>query len=394
MSIFEPLRLRIGGESEEEQERRATWTELFYDLVFVVAISQLAHNLKGDISWSGIVKFVFLFIPVWWSWIGTTMYANRFDNDDIGRRLLVGLQMLTAAALAVNIHHGLDANSVGFALAYALGRMVLIWEYVRAGVQIPEARPLTIRYAVGFAIACLFWLVSVAVPSPWRFLLWGIGIGIDLVTPFTARQHHIKLAPHPLHLPERFGLFTLIVLGESIVGVVDGVSQKAWSVTSAIAAFCGLGIAFAIWWVYFDNLGGTPIQSSKSEGRSRKMMIWLYGHFPLVVGIAGVGVSVEKVLLSNQYQALPDNIRWLLGGATALCWFSMGVFHRLGLIRFCKLRTKYRIGGSIGSLAIAIFGHGLLPIIVIGLSLVIAILQVVQDLSTERSQTRSLEPEI
>ncbi|MER3589952.1 MAG: low temperature requirement protein A, partial [Mastigocladus sp. ERB_26_1] len=83
-NFLQPPRLRIGEDSEEE--RHATWLELFYDLVFVVAVSQLAHNLKENVSLAGYLGFVFLFIPVWWSWIGTTMYANRFDSDDIGRR--------------------------------------------------------------------------------------------------------------------------------------------------------------------------------------------------------------------------------------------------------------------------------------------------------------------
>ncbi|MEI1375203.1 MAG: low temperature requirement protein A [Nostoc sp.] len=109
-NFLQPPRLRIGEDTEEE--RRATWLELFYDLVFVVAVSQLAHNLNEDISLSGLFGFVVLFIPVWWSWIGTTFYANRFDSDDVGHRLLIGIQMLTAAAMAINIHHGLGESSL------------------------------------------------------------------------------------------------------------------------------------------------------------------------------------------------------------------------------------------------------------------------------------------
>lgn len=129
-NFLQPPRLRIGEDTEEE--RRATWLELFYDLVFVVAVSQLAHNFNEDISLSGLFGFVVLFIPVWWSWIGTTFYANRFDSDDVGHRLLIGIQMLTAAAMAINIYHGLGESSPGFAISYTLGRVVLIIEYVRA----------------------------------------------------------------------------------------------------------------------------------------------------------------------------------------------------------------------------------------------------------------------
>lgn len=383
--FLEPLRLRIG--KEDEGERRATWLELFYDLVFVVAISQLAHNLKEDISITGFLGFVFLFIPVWWSWIGTTMYANRFDNDDIGRRLLVVLQMLTAAAMAVNIHHGLSENAPGFAIAYSLSRFVLVLEYVRAGIHIPQARPLTTRYALGFAIAASFWLLSAAVPSPWRFVLWGIGAVIDLVTPFTARKYQLQFLPHASHLPERFGLFTMIVLGEAIVAVVDGVSKQHWDILSTTSGIFGLGIAFSLWSVYFDNLGGSSIRMAKSEGRVRKMLLWLYTHLPLVIGIAATGVGVEKILLSEQTQPLPDKIRYLICGSVALCWLSMAVLHRTGIIRYCKIRAKYRFTAAVVVCAIAFLGKTLLPVAVIGAIAVVAAIQVIQDLSGDRPTT-------
>ncbi|MER3490832.1 MAG: low temperature requirement protein A [Mastigocladus sp. ERB_26_2] len=391
-NFLQPPRLRIGEDSEEE--RHATWLELFYDLVFVVAVSQLAHNLKENVSLAGYLGFVFLFIPVWWSWIGTTMYANRFDSDDIGRRLLVALQMLTAAALAINIHHGLGESAPGFALAYAFGRAVLIVEYIRAGIHIPAARPLTTRYATGFAIAAVFWLISAFIPAPWWFVLWGVGMIIDLITPFTATKFQLKLLPHASHLPERFGLFTMIVLGEAIIAVVDGVSEQKWEVLSVIAAIFGLVIAFSVWWVYFDNLGGTPIQTARSEGKIWTVATWLYTHLPLVIGIAGAGVGVEEVLISEQAIALSDAMRWLLCGSIALCYLALAILHRVGVIRYCKIRSKFRGVGAIVVIAIAIFGKGLLPVTVIGLVAVACVVQVAQDLYQSRPTTRLVDPEI
>ena len=99
--------------------RHATWLELFYDLIFVVVISQLAHNLENDFSLYGSLGFLALFVPVWWSWTGAAFYATRFDTDDLGHRILILLQMIGAAALAVNVTDGLGNNSAGFALSYA-----------------------------------------------------------------------------------------------------------------------------------------------------------------------------------------------------------------------------------------------------------------------------------
>lgn len=391
-NFLQPPRLRIGEDSEEE--RRATWLELFYDLVFVVAVSQLAHNLTEDISLSGLFGFVALFIPVWWSWIGTTFYANRFDSDDVTRRLLVGLHILTVAAMAINIHHGLGESSAGFALSYALGRVVLIVEYIRAGMHIPSARPLTTRYAIGFAIAAFLWLVSVLLPIPWRFALWTLGVIIDFATPLTARKFQLGLLPHASHLPERFGLFTMIVLGEAIIAVVKGVSEQKWDFLTVISAVFGLVIAFSLWWVYFDNLGGTPIQKARENGRVGVVNLWLYTHLPLVIGIAASGVGVEQILLSKSGLALPDPQRWLICGAVALCLLALSILHRFGVIRYCKIRSHYRLGGAVLLVAIAIFGKGLLPVAVIAVVAVVAAVQVVQDLYQSRPTTRLVDPEI
>ncbi|BAY75325.1 low temperature requirement A [Nostoc linckia NIES-25] len=391
-NFIQPPRLRIGEETEEE--RHATWLELFYDLVFVVAVSQLAHNLKEDISLSGLFGFVVLFIPVWWSWIGTTYYANRFDSDDVEHRLLIGIQMLTAAAMAVNIHHGLGESSSGFALSYALGRAVLVIEYVRAGIHIPSARPLTTRYAIGFAIAALLWLISAFIPIPWRFALWTLGIIIDFTTPLTARKFQLRLLPHASHLPERFGLFTIIVLGEAIIAVVNGVSEQKWQTSTVISAVFGLIIAFSWWWVYFDNLGGKPIEIARTHGKVGVVNLWLYTHLPLVIGIAAAGVGVEEILLSKQTLALPDSQRWLICGSVALCSLSVGILHQFGVIRLCKIRSKYRLGGAAVLIAIAFFGKGLLPIAVIALVALVSALQVVQDLYQSRPTTRLADPEI
>ncbi|MBG1268877.1 low temperature requirement protein A [Nostoc sp. WHI] len=389
-NFLQPPRLRISEDTEEE--RRATWLELFYDLVFVVAVSQLAHNLKEDISLSGWFGFIVLFIPVWWSWIGTTFYANRFDSDDVGHRLLIGLQMLTASAMAINIHHGLGESSPGFAISYALGRVVLVIEYVRAGMHIPLARPLTTRYAIGFAIAAFFWLISAFTPIPWRFGFWTLGIIIDFATPLTGSKFQLGLLPHASHLPERFGLFTIIVLGEAVIAVVNGVSEQKWDVFTVISAVLGLIIAFSWWWVYFDNLGGKPIEMARKDRKIGVVNLWLYTHLPLVIGIAAAGVGVEQILLSKPTLALPDSQRWLICGSVALCSLAVSILHRFGVIRYCKIRSNYRLGGAVVLLAIAILGKGLLPIVVIALVAVVSVAQVVQDLYQSRPKTRLADP--
>ncbi|WP_416350870.1 low temperature requirement protein A [Rivularia sp. UHCC 0363] len=371
-------RLRIGEEAEEN--RHATWLELFYDLVFVVAVSQIAHYLQQDVSLKGFLGFVFLFIPVWWAWIGTTFYANRFDSDDIKHRLLTGLQMLAVAALAVNIHHGLGETSVGFAIAYAATRFVLVLEYLRVIKHIPQARGLATHYCTGFSIAAVLWLVSAFVPIPIRFVLWGLGLVIDFSTVITTKRFQIALLPHPEHLPERFGLFTIIVLGEAIIAVVNGVSEQKWDVQSAISAVFGFSIAFGLWWIYFENVTGSVLQGTGANKKIGLFQVWLYGHLLLVIGLATTGVGVEHVIMSDANQALPTPQRWLICGGVALCLLSLSILHRTGIIFKCKVRAKYRLGAAAILIFLAVVGISLQPVVVIGLIAVVCATQVIEDL--------------
>lgn len=389
---LQPPRLRIGAESEEENGH-ATWLELFYDLVFVVAVSQVAHNLSENISLSGFFGFVFLFIPIWWAWIGTTFYSNRFDINDIGHRLLIGVQMIAIVALAVNIHHGLGESSDGFALSYAAGRVMLVIEYLRAAKHIPLARPLATRYAQGFAIAAALWLVSAFVSIPLRFGFWALGLIVDFATPLSAKRLQLGLTHHVEHLPERFGLFTIIVLGEAIIAVVDGLSNQKWDGKSAIAfgtapwaiaAVFGFSIAFSLWWIYFENIGSSALRSVGATGRIGVYQIWLYGHLPLVIGLTATGVGVEHIVSSDPSVALPAPERVLLCGAVALCLLALALLHRTGVIRYCKVRSRFRLRSAVVLVVLAIAGKGLLPVVVIGLVAIVSAVQVVQDLYQSR----------
>lgn len=364
----------------ESEPRHATWLELFYDLVFVVAVSQLAHKLSANVTVNGFLNFVFLFVPVWWSWIGTTFYANRFDSDDLIRRILMGLQMLSVAALAVNVHHALSDSSVGFAIAYAISRLLLVLEYLWAGWHIPMARGLTHRYALGFSIGALFWIISAFVPPSWRFGLWVVGLAVDFATPLMAQAVIKQFPPHPEHLPERFGLFTIIVLGEAILAVVNGISEMKWGFASTGSAIAGFVIAFSLWWIYFENVTGSVLETAHSSGQLQILQLWLYVHLPLVIGIAATGVGVEHVIKAVQDVALSTSERWLICGSLAICYSSLAVLHRMGMIFYCKARTRHRLGGMAVMLGLAIVGSTFSPLQIISVIAIVGITQVGLDL--------------
>ena len=209
-----PPRLRTT--ETEAAERHATWMELFYDLVFVVGVANLAQRLLGNPDLGGILAFVGLFVPLWWAWAGYTFYADRFDTDDLGQRLLAVCQMVAIAMMAVSISGGVADSSIAFALSYVAARAVFLAMNYRARRHIPAVHELLTGYLRGHSVAAAIWLVSVFVPTPGRFILWGVGLAIDFATPFAMRKVQAKVPLDVSHLPERFGLFTILVLGESI----------------------------------------------------------------------------------------------------------------------------------------------------------------------------------
>ena len=153
-----------------ENERRATWLELFYDLVFAAAVAELGISLYTNYTTlASFLGTVLLFFPVCWTWIGVTFYAARFETDDVIHRVLVLLQMGGAAALALNIHGALGETSFNFAISYAVIRALLVIEYIRAAYKIPAARLFAMRYAQGFFISTTLWLISAMIPMPERF---------------------------------------------------------------------------------------------------------------------------------------------------------------------------------------------------------------------------------
>lgn len=374
-------RLRIGGAGEE---RHATWLELFYDLVFVVAVSQVAGRLEVRASSAAALSYAFLFIPVWWAWIGAAFYVNRFGSDDLVDRLFVLLQIAVATALAVSVGSAYSGDSAGFPLAYAGIRLILVAEYIRAGHYIPEARPVTKRYAVGFAIAAVLWAVSVLVPPPVRYGLWSLGLVVDFATPITAGQLHSQFAPHGSHLPERLGQFILIVLGAAIAAVVTGLAEYKWNVPAAGTAMLALTMAFGFWWLYFEGLDASVIRAVREEGRVAPYQIWLYAHLPLAAGLAAAGVGAEYAIRSAPDGAMYAGERWLFCAATAACFIAMAAINfartRAGSGACTFTQVSFRLWGAAVAVVVGALGGALVPSAIVGLLAGVTVLQVIAEI--------------
>lgn len=315
---------KLNNETDNE-ERHANWLELLFDLILVAAISILALELNSNYSFTTLFLSIPLFFAIWWGWVGHTIYLSRFGTDDAIHRFYTLAQMIVVAILAINAKNALTTTGSGFALSYALLRFMLVAEYILAGRQIPEARPLTRHYSIGFGITAFMWAISAFIPDPWRYILWLIAIAVDLTIPLTAGELNQKFPLHPTHLPERFGLLTIIVIGEAIVSVVYFVGTIGLNFSDGIICIMGLIIAFSIWWGYFEESKGAEARVIEKGEYIGKYQLWLYAHFPLLLGIVATSIGIKHMIYLSFGAFFTSSEVWLLCSSLALAMISLSL---------------------------------------------------------------------
>lgn len=310
------------GESEVNRDRHATWLELFFDLVFVVAIAQLAHLLHDHLDWGGIASFAALFIPVWWLWIDFSYYADQFNVERGFYRLIMLSIMFGMIVLALTLPEALeDRGSALFASVYTALRLIIVGLYFQAWRLVPQARELTKRYTLSFLVALILWLVSIAVPPPIRFVLWGVALLIEITTgPITYAT--IRAVPRQVsHMDERFGLFVIIVLGEAIIAVATGVADIQWQQQEILTAIAGFVAAVSLWWMYFERADDSVIYSALRGDRRALMRSYVYGysHVLVFIGIVAMGVGIQSAIeAAAAAEELSSAMRVVLAGGASL----------------------------------------------------------------------------
>lgn len=309
---------------EHTHGRSATWLELFYDLAFVVVVAVLGERLHGDISWTGLASFTGYFSLLWWLWASHTFYADRYDTDDLIYRLFATAQIVAVLVIAAALTSGPAESPMAFSAGYASARLVMLALYARVYRHVAETRRLVGGYLVGFGLAAVLWTGSIFAPEA-RFALWAVALTVDLATPWVMRRQQASVPLDVSHLPERFGLFTILVLGESLAAVMVGLRHLDWALGPVLAATFGVGVATALWWLYFDNAEGSVVRRREADRRTWRPTAWIYTHLPLAAALAVVGVALEHAVTEASHGGMDESHRWLLIGAVMIALSAMAL---------------------------------------------------------------------
>jgi low temperature requirement protein LtrA len=318
--LIRPPRLQH-SETDAGKQRTATWLELFFDLAFVLVVGELAVGLHNDLTLHGVLAFAGLFTSVWWAWAGFTFYANRFDTDDVVYRLAKLAAMLAVAGLAASASDATGNLAAQFALCQAVLRIVLVYLYLRAYRHVVQARNLIAVYVVAEGLAGALWLAGAVAPTPVRYVCWAVAVAAEAAAPIMATMRSAGLPLHFEHLPERFGLFVILVLGESVAAIAVGVHGTHWEPVTVTVAVLGFVVAVSLWWTYFDLAGAAATHTLADRGGHRSTLlhdIYAYGHWPIALGLAAAGVGIEGAILEGGQPTLASGIRWVLCGGVAL----------------------------------------------------------------------------
>ncbi|MFJ4340367.1 low temperature requirement protein A [Streptomyces sp. NPDC088915] len=369
--------LPLTSRSREEAHRAATPLELFFDLCFVVAVAQagaeLVHAVAEDHAGTGVANYAMVFFAIWWAWMNFTWFASAYDNDDVLYRVVTLVQIAGVLILAAGVSRAFaEHDFLVVYLGYVVMRLALVFQWLRAARHAtgPAERTMCRRYAGGVLLCQVGWLGLVLAPEParpWVFLVMALA---ELSVPLYAERAGTS-AWHAHHIAERYGLFTLIVLGETVaaatVAVKSGIVENdALDELLPIAAG-GLLLVFAAWWVYFVVPAHDRLTSS------RQAFLWGYGHYLILMSAAAIGAGLEiaveqavgeahvSTLSASAAVTIPSALFLLLVWLLHARYFKVGTAQQLVLpvaafaILMCSFAGRWAVlaAGLVAAAAVA-----------------------------------------
>ena len=375
------------------QHSRVTYAELFFDLVFVFAVTQIAHALLGRFTPLGAVQTTLLFLAVWWAWVYTTWVTNWLNPELTPVRILLFLLMLAGLVLSTSIPHAFEARGLWFASAYAamqVGR-TLFWL-----LSVPRGRTAVrwnaIRILAWLSLSAVFWMWGgFAQSADRRLLLWAVALVIEYAGP-VARFWIPKYGASAIedwyveggHMAERCAGFIIIALGESIVDTGATFADLIWTRQTVSAFASAFVAAIAMWWIYFHKgaeAGSELISKSAESGRLARSA-YTYLHMPIVAGIILSAVADELVL---KHPTGTSDLKTAVSAIGGPLLFLVGTILFKHTIRgFLQLSHG---AGIVALTVLALFARELSPLMLSALTTALLIVVAVWESISLRSKT-------
>ena len=268
----------------DEPHRASTPLELLFDLCFVVGVSQAAgrlhHALSANEIGHGIGSYLMVFFAIWWAWVNFTWFASAYDNDDVPYRVTTLVQITGALILAAGVPRAFDANNfMVVVIGYVVMRLAMVGQWLRVSWSDPLRRVTALRFAIGITIVQIGWVLRSIVSDRYLTASFIVLVIAELAVPIYG-ERAAGTTWHPTHIAERYGLFTLIVLGEAILAATTAI-QTGFDAGGErgqllVLSVSGLVIVFAMWWVYFDRPGEELLRTARSG------FFFGYGHYFVV----------------------------------------------------------------------------------------------------------------
>jgi low temperature requirement protein LtrA len=279
------------------ESERVTPLELFFDLVFVLALTQCTALISASLTWDAALKGLLVLGMLWWSWVGYAWLTSTVDPEEGSVRLVMFASMAAFLVAALCVPQAFGSKALLFACAYAVVRLAHIALYMIASREDPELRRSVIGLAVSSAVGAGLLIVASFTGGGVQVGIWGLALVLDAGGPLVFGSEGWRLVP--AHFAERHGAIIIIALGESIVAIGAG-TRPGFGAGVVAAAVLGMVVAAALWWAYFDVVA--PVAGRRlatAEGRERNEMArdsYSYLHFPMIAGIALVAVGMQRTL--------------------------------------------------------------------------------------------------
>jgi low temperature requirement protein LtrA len=346
------------------EERRTTPVELLWDLVFVFAVTQVTTLLSRDLSWAGLGRSMLVLALVWWAWSAFVWAANAQDTESATLRLVLLLAMVLTFVAGLSLPHAFDAEAPVFALAYAAVRFLHLGLYADASRRGNASWAAIAGFAVTVVIGMALLLAGAVVGGTAQVVLWILAAAIDYAGPAWLTRERLRGLQHVAvaHFAERYSLFVIICLGESIVAVGVGASEETFDAQLVAGVTLGLLITVGLWWTYFDRFATVAEERLRTHDDPvlAAADAYSYLHLVIVAGIIVFAVGV-KLAVHDVGAPLDDATRLALCGGVALYLlghvaFRVRIAGSIGvekLVAAAALLVLYAVGGGLAAWALA-----------------------------------------